>query len=161
MMSATDTTRYLASLLFFAGCAPPEADLSGEHVDYFLADPPVPLCTGTVAHVDRHVERVFEFLEAPLPPDLRIPIRLGDDSGCQNSGACYGPEDETVYIRGGFSAETVRHELVHASADRVWGLSTPFFNEGLATALSSVPEAPSAPSPVREMLGPGRGGRLR
>jgi len=52
---------------------------------------------------------------------------------------------------------TLRHELTHAVIDRIWGTSTPFFNEGLAEAMSRT-QARSAmdigmPLPVGGMLG--------
>lgn len=49
-------------------------------------------------------------------------------------------------------ARLLRHELVHAVHERVWGTSIPFFNEGLAQALSSLVSSQPGSMAIGDML---------
>ncbi len=146
----------LALVLWGSACADePEAVPVGRFVDFETEDPMVSLCVGTPARLDRHVEQVHKFIEELVPGDLRVPLRVVEESICPGA-ACYSPGDRTIYVETvlGYSPNTtIEHELTHALVDRAWGLSVPSLNEGLAEALTSGDwYTPRPGAPVRAML---------
>jgi hypothetical protein len=137
------------------------------YVDFSFVNQDRSLCVGAGAHLDRYIERVFEFFDRAVPEDLRLPVRVLDYAGsvaaCSEiSNACYDPVDRRVYIEKLDSqprrvSAVLRHELTHAVIDKVWGSSVPFFAEGLAEMFSSTPyrglgSRPPTAVPVAEML---------
>ena len=155
----------LASLVFgsaLVACTPEpglDFDHIGAHVGIVIEHDARDLCAGSVPHLDRYIERVFEFFEAPLPEELLIPVRVVESPSCPAS-ACYNPPDRTVYIHdldlsAYRTSGVLRHELSHAVIDRLWGQSKPFFEEGLAESFSRSPfrsRLTPEPVPVGEMF---------
>lgn len=104
------------------GIEPPkvEARHATEYIDVALLSSSFPLCAGTLALLDAHVEYVLTELELSL--EERIPLYVFDLGSvpirdyCRGSGCAYGT---TIYTS--FSA--IPHEIVHAvtaSAGRSW-----------------------------------------
>ncbi len=143
------------------GCEPaPESDAIS--VDFIFDDEDAAICAGSEAHVDLYISRLFDFFEATLPADFRVPVRVGTNDACTNSSACYKPDEQVVYMTslegfGDRTSGTLRHEITHAVIDRIFGKSAPFFNEGLAEAMSRTQAwgllSDDAALPVGDMLG--------
>ena len=146
---------WLSSL---AACADgSDSGPSGEHVEFFLEGRDHEICAGTIAQLDRYVERVAEFLGMSLPPEFRVPIHTGRHRRCKS--ACYVPEEDAIYLAGLDTTGRVipdgviRHELAHAVFERLLGHGSPFFNEGLAESLTKIARtAPRPGQPVGDML---------
>lgn len=97
------------------------------------------LCAGTAKDLENYTARVFEFFSEIVPEELRVPIQVMMDVPCSEGiNACY--RSNTVFIAsdgmGGLFGNILRHEVAHALVDQIWGQSIPFFNEGLAEAVS-------------------------
>ncbi|MCY0992919.1 hypothetical protein OV203_37610 [Nannocystis sp. ILAH1] len=133
-----------------------ETNSSAGHVELLFQQEGQELCAGSVAHLDRFVERAFEFFDVPVLDDFRVLIRIVANPPCPGS-ACYRPAEKAVYIKdgagGGRPAAVLRHELGHAVIDRLWGRSVPFFEEGLAEALSRTPSLLEVPEPTVPVAG--------
>jgi hypothetical protein len=122
-------------------CSPvEEPDLIGDHVEFYLGSGEASLCEGSVAHIDRYMERASEFLGVKLD-DYRVAVRVDETIDCA-SYACYYPDMKAVYVKlldpsGYMVGGILRHEVTHAVVERYWGRSVPFFAEGLAEALGN------------------------
>ncbi|WP_434420691.1 hypothetical protein [Nannocystis pusilla] len=140
-------------------CAPPASQPLQGHIELVLENLEREPCAGWSSHLEAHVERIFEFLGVPVPPDFRVPVYVEDDVPC-NSYACYRYDTKAVYVPDldiGNRRPTgvLRHELAHAVIDRAWGVSVPFLQEGLAEAMARTAAWPvlSEPTlPVGDML---------
>lgn len=138
-----------------------EGELYGEYVTFDLDEAGRP-CAGTLPHLDRYVERAFEFLEASPPPTgWNVPVRVFTSNDCLDTGghACYLPSEGEIHVDdlddGARASAVLRHELAHAVVYQVWGRSLPFFEEGLANALSETRDlefVSSANVPVHDMM---------
>lgn len=149
----------LALSAALGGCTPAPAPLAtGSHVEIDILVEDTSLCAGTVEHLDRFVERAFAFLDASIPPDFVVPITIGYvEDDCEHGAGCYSHGEISVNTvdtsgRAERPGDILRHELAHAVHDRAWGSSIPFFNEGLATSLSTLTESRPALLPIGDML---------
>ncbi|WP_434421548.1 hypothetical protein [Nannocystis pusilla] len=144
-------------------CAPEPGASHDQHVEISLENDAREVCAGSVAHLDRYINRAFNFFGIAAPAPLGVPVLVvGTESPCADlysSSSCYVAGEETVYLadldlEGRRTLGVVRHELSHAVIDRVWGQSAPFFNEGLAESLSQTLDraTPPALAPVGAML---------
>jgi len=143
------------------GGAPDPRTIAGDH--FSIVVPPDfdgVLCGGSLAHLDRYIERVFEFLGAPIPSDFDVPVYLVPEHPGFVDGRTGYFDGEVVYVRS-LSSDferalgTLRHEVTHAIIKAVWGESVDFLNEGIAEGLSRsmslVSEEVESP-PILEML---------
>lgn len=130
--------RLLLAALVVA-CAP-ETPHSQSRVDlvveWDLGEP----CLGSALHLDRFVERVFEFLGED-PGEFEIPVVYATTASCKQSDelGCYAPAERRAYVFDEADLRPLsvsRHELTHAVVYRVWGAGARFFEEGLAEALT-------------------------
>jgi hypothetical protein len=145
--------------LSLAACAPEASPDEGGFIALLLEDTTRTPCIGTVPHLDRYVERVFEFLDVPIPNDFDGRIEISQDVPCQG-GACYLPWERAIYANSLDDAfrrpsGTLRHELSHAVIDRAWGWSVPFFDEGFAEAMTpnlTWPDSDFENKPIGDML---------
>jgi hypothetical protein len=138
-----------------------EAELYGEYVTFDIDEVRQP-CAGTLPHLDRYVERAFEFLDAsPPPPGWNVPVRVFASNDCLDTGghACYLPSEGEIHVGdlddGARASAVLRHELAHAVIHQVWGRSLPFFEEGLANSLSETRELEFVSSvnvPINDMM---------
>ncbi|PCC73681.1 hypothetical protein SAMN02745121_06799 [Nannocystis exedens] len=149
---------FLAAL-GLGGCSDPEqaGEPRGMHVEFFIENDERTLCAGTVGHLDRYIERLFEFFDVSQDGFV-APVHVLVSPQC-HANACYIPARREVHIQhvdagGSRASGMLRHELSHAIIDRLWGQSVPFFNEGLAETLSqSLTEVPTPSlAPVGGML---------
>lgn len=142
-------------LAALGGCAPEPPETGTGYVEIEIHSD-IDLCAGSADHLDRFVERVFAFFGEPIPPDFVVPIDVQSAEppcsslGCYDNGKIWVNSIDASGSRP--PAETFRHELVHAIHDHVWGLSVPFFNEGLAQSLSKHTASQPATKPIRDML---------
>ncbi|WP_434422861.1 hypothetical protein [Nannocystis pusilla] len=132
------------------------SQVNGSYVEVDIHSDDAEFCGSTIDHLDRFVERVFAFLGEPTPHEFVVPINVFDAEtpcsslGCYDKGRIWLDVIDTSGAQQ--PAETLRHELVHAIHDRVWGMSVPFFNEGLAQSLSAQTNSRPATKPIRDML---------
>lgn len=148
-------------------CASPheeeDYDFVGEHIGLVIENDDRELCAGNVWHLDRYVERAFEFFDVTaVPENSLIAVHVVVDAPCPST-ACYRPDEHTVFVEdidwdGARPGQVLRHELAHAVIDSTWGQSAAFFNEGLAESFSrtitrSFLGPPPAPEAVGAMLG--------
>lgn len=139
-------------------------DWSGIYTSIYAESASQRPCAGSLPHVDRFIEQVSGLLNESIPEDLLIEVHIDDTLQCDLAlgevGACYSLDKKTVYMD---SWETppddvmgvMRHEVAHAVADRLWGWSIPFFNEGLAEAVARSDQlhiSPNVVAPVGDML---------
>lgn len=120
-----------------AACEPEPGPSLGKYVHFIFEHEERTLCAGTVEHLDRYVERVFEFFEAS-PEGFHVPIYVVEDSSCSAS-ACYYFQAvyiETLDFPGKRVSGTLRHEISHAVVDSILGPGVSFFAEGVAEAFS-------------------------
>lgn len=128
----------LAALV--AACEPADAAQSAGYVDLVFEWDVGEPCIGSVGHLDRFVERMFEFL-GEEPGDFQLPVHYATSASCKQDDelGCYAPSERRAYVfdeAGLRPLAVARHELTHAVAYRLWGSSAPFFEEGLAEALT-------------------------
>jgi hypothetical protein len=90
-----------------------------------------PVCAGTVAHLDRFIEGVFDVL-GETPPD-RIFVRSEWPRDAVSPFARL--EGDRVLLRSPFLVD--EHELVHAVHLQAWPRSARFLHEGLAVLIQS------------------------
>ncbi|WP_096333355.1 hypothetical protein [Nannocystis exedens] len=99
-----------------------------------------PLCAGNIPYMEARLSWLEEVLE--VEPVGRVRYNWVSDAGefCDGPLACaightlYGPWSE------------FEHELVHVIATTSMGRASPFLEEGLAVALTSLSAAPGVPS---------------
>jgi len=113
---------------------------AGERVDFIFENTSRQLCAGSAPHLNEYVERAFDFFGEPVPDDFVVPVHVVNEPPCRHN-ACYRSRDRAVFIgvldeSGARASGVLRHELSHAVIDHLWGQSVPFFEEGLAEALS-------------------------
>jgi hypothetical protein len=97
-----------------------------------------PVCAGTVAHLDRFIEEVFDVL-GETPPD-RVFVRI--EWPAHHDWAAFARlEGDRVLIRSPFLVD--EHELVHAVHLQAWPRSARFLHEGLAVLIQ--PHRPYQP----------------
>jgi hypothetical protein len=89
-----------------------------------------PVCAGTVTHIDRFIEGVFEVL-GETPPD-RVIVRY-EWLANPNSPASADDRGDRVAVRSTLLVD--EHELVHAGHLLAWPRSARFMEEGLAVLL--------------------------
>jgi hypothetical protein len=158
----------LVCAILTGGCGDENSGPSDtSYVDFSFVNQDRSLCVGTGPHLDRYIERLFEFFDRAVPEDLRLPVHVLDlvDALMACGGeltACYERVKNEVIIEkidspAGRVSAVLRHELTHAVIDKVWGPSVPFFAEGLAEMFSSTPyrglgSRPPTAVPVAEML---------
>lgn len=119
----------------------------GRFVTVSAVEDPEMVCLGTGLYMDVYIERLFEFFEAAVPADFTVPVNIVTGSACTKLDriACYDPETRSVYAEsfdslGYRTLGVLRHEVTHAVVHALWGRSVPFFEEGIAEALSrSIP----------------------
>lgn len=147
-------------VFILAACSPEPASVptptwSGEIVAIYGDDAVGRLCVGSLPHLDRYVERIFEALEDSRPAEsLQIQIQVDEETPClPGSDACYDPEDKRIYMYpfehyADAFAPSLRHEITHAVVHHIWGRGIPFFDEGLAEAFSRSDEPSGASGPL-------------
>lgn len=149
---STAFTRF-AVVAILGGCRP---DASGSYVDIQVHSDSAELCAGTVEHLDRFIERVFAFLGEPVPDNFVVPVEIFSEQQPCDIAACY--DGGKVWLRfldtGWWDRPSwlLRHELVHAVHRTAWGNAAPFFNEGLAQALSSLVSSRPGSMAIGDML---------
>ncbi len=111
---------------------PGEVVTRGRHLELH-ADPRIPVCAESIAHVDDYLEATAALLGVDVP-DVTYYLYDGDVEGCRILAASGEVFDcaagTTVYA----SVWPHYHELVHAVA-RPWGRPPAFLVEGLAEGL--------------------------
>ncbi len=139
-------------------------DWTGVYTSVYAESTSQTPCVGSLPHVDRFIEQVSGLLNEPLPEDLLIEVHIDDQLQCDPTlgevGACYSLDKRTVYMDSwetppGDVMGVMRHEVAHAVADRLWGWSIPFFNEGLAEVVARSDQlhiSPNVVVPVGDML---------
>lgn len=126
-------------IILSGGCQPlPDVRYETDHAEigtYFDA----PLCAGNLAQVDVMIRDLGLALDVPLRSKFRLYWGLeGVEAHCEANGVdvtaagCHQLGGGRSFVQAG----TLEHELVHAIAGRV-GAMEPFFEEGIAMALSN------------------------
>src|SRR5688572_5065867 len=93
-------SRIIFAVLSICSCASEdEPRWQGRYVSIYTDDTTQELCFGSFTHLDQYLERIFAFLEEPIPDTFHVPVYLVDEASCFSAdhSACY--DGQAVYMR--------------------------------------------------------------